>query len=75
MGASTVGQQRAAVDLSSLNIGLPVPGLNSGREAQYARRVRELEEDVRVLKAENERQVRDPFLIISPCFVSLIGFF
>ncbi|TFY58160.1 hypothetical protein EVJ58_g6586 [Rhodofomes roseus] len=54
------------IDLASLNINVPavpppVAALNPGnpgrdREAQLVRRVRELEEEVRTLKAENEKQ-------------------
>jgi len=51
------------VDLASLNINVPavppaVTALNPGRdrEAQLLRRVRELEEEVRVVRAENEKQ-------------------
>lgn len=59
MGASMVAQ-RSGVDLSSLNINVPplaIPGFNSGREAQYARRVRELEDELREVKQENAKQV------------------
>lgn len=68
MGASALMQQRAGpstIDFSSLNINVPpVPApmaaLNPGRdrEAQLVRRVRELEEEVRLVRAENEKQVR-----------------
>ncbi|KAF8892606.1 hypothetical protein BD779DRAFT_1610156 [Infundibulicybe gibba] len=57
MGASLV-VQRPGLDLSTLNTNIaavPIPGINSGREAQYARRVRELEEEIRVVKVENEK--------------------
>ena len=56
------------IDLASLNINVPpvpppVAALNPGnpgrdREVQLVRRVRELEEEVRILKVENEKQVR-----------------
>lgn len=56
------------IDLTSLNINVPpvpppVAALNPGhpgrdRETQLVRRVRELEEEVRTLKVENEKQVR-----------------
>ena len=56
-----------AVDIASLNINVPVPpavpapvaALNAGRDRdpQLVRRVRELEDEVRNLRAENEKQV------------------
>ncbi|KAG5645004.1 hypothetical protein DXG03_007281 [Asterophora parasitica] len=58
MGASMVGQRTGGLDMSSLNLNVPgiaIPGINSGREAQYARRVKELEEEIRGVKAENEK--------------------
>ncbi|KAF5386747.1 hypothetical protein D9615_001828 [Tricholomella constricta] len=57
MGASMVGQ-RTGLDLSSLNLNVPavpLPGITSGREAQYARRLKELEEELRGVRAENEK--------------------
>jgi hypothetical protein len=70
MGASAFGQRPGqTIDFSSLNLNAPVPSpvaaLNPGRdrEAQLLRRVRELEEDVRCVKSENEKQVR-VFLIL-----------
>ncbi|KZT69081.1 hypothetical protein DAEQUDRAFT_738400 [Daedalea quercina L-15889] len=70
MISSTVGPvQRSAqpgIDLASLNINVPpvpppVAALNPGnlgrdREAQLVRRVRELEEEARTLRVENEKQ-------------------
>ncbi|KAG2041966.1 hypothetical protein BDR03DRAFT_932209 [Suillus americanus] len=67
MGASTVitrqSGQQPVVDLSALNINLPavpapVTALNVGRdrEAQLLGRIRELEEDVRVVRMENDKQ-------------------
>jgi hypothetical protein len=32
--------------------------MNTGREAQYARRVKELEDELRAIRAENEKHVR-----------------
>ena len=71
MGASVIAGQRPAgqspIDLSGLNINPPVlppvVGLNPGRdrEAQLMRRVRQLEEELRVEKEENEKQVRQLF--------------
>jgi hypothetical protein len=60
MGASVVAQ-RPGIDFGSLNINnvppVPIPGISSGREAQYARRVRELEDELRAVRVENERHV------------------
>jgi hypothetical protein len=67
MGASLVlqrpGGQLPAVDLSTLNINVPsVPtpmaALNAGRdrEAQLSRRIRDLEEELRVARVENDKQ-------------------
>ncbi|KAG6335882.1 hypothetical protein ID866_3219 [Astraeus odoratus] len=67
MGASLViqrsGGQPPPVDLSALNINLPtvpapVTALNSGRdrEAQHLRRIRELEEELRMVRMENDKQ-------------------
>lgn len=55
----------APVDIAALNINVPPPvpapvaALNAGRERdpQLVRRVRELEEEVRNLRAESEKQV------------------
>ncbi|KAH9934881.1 uncharacterized protein B0H18DRAFT_951400 [Fomitopsis serialis] len=64
--APTPRPSQPGIDLASLNINVPpvpppVAALNPGnpgrdREAQLVRRVRELEEEVRTLKAENEKQ-------------------
>ncbi|KAG0705169.1 hypothetical protein DFH29DRAFT_907881 [Suillus ampliporus] len=67
MGTSTVmtrqSGQQPVVDLSALNINLPavpapVTALNVGRdrEAQLLGRIRELEEEVRVVRTENDKQ-------------------
>ncbi|EGO21518.1 hypothetical protein SERLADRAFT_473969 [Serpula lacrymans var. lacrymans S7.9] len=64
MGASVIQQRPGqAVDLSSLNINLPVvpspmTALNTGRdrEAQLLRRIRELEEEVRLVRTDNDKQ-------------------
>lgn len=48
------------LDFSSLNINVPavpIPGINTGREAQYARRVKELEEELRLMRVENDKNV------------------
>ncbi|KJA27397.1 hypothetical protein HYPSUDRAFT_35294 [Hypholoma sublateritium FD-334 SS-4] len=59
LGASTVLQRPAPpLDFSSLNINMPavpIPGINTGREAQYARRVKELEDELRLMRVENEK--------------------
>ena len=69
------------VDIASLNINVPVSpavpapvaALNAGRDRdpQLVRRVRELEDEVRNLRAENEKQVRHETRHLptpSPCF-------
>jgi len=38
-------------------VSMPVPTLNPGREAQYSRRISELEAELRTVKAENEKNV------------------
>lgn len=69
MGASLVlqrpGGQQPAVDLGALNINIPsiptpMAALNTGRdrEAQHLRRIRDLEEELRVARVENDKQVR-----------------
>ena len=76
MGASVIGtqQQRQGqqkMDFSALNINVPhVPGpiapLNPVRDRevpQLLRRIRELEEEVRNMKSENEKQVRIYFFV------------
>jgi hypothetical protein len=59
MTASVVGQQTprqlAPPDLGSLSI---TPSATRDREAQLNKRIKELEEDIKVVKAENESQVR-----------------
>jgi hypothetical protein len=59
------------LDFSSLNINVPavpIPGITSGREAQYARRVKELEDELRLMKVENEKNV-SPELALPLCTV------
>ncbi|KAF9227995.1 hypothetical protein BS17DRAFT_774614 [Gyrodon lividus] len=67
MGASLISQrpggQQPTVDLSALNINLPaVPApmaaLSAGRdrEAQLLRRIRDLEEELRAVRMENDKQ-------------------
>ncbi|KAF9466384.1 hypothetical protein BDZ94DRAFT_1288371 [Collybia nuda] len=61
MGASMVVPRSGGLDFSGLNLNVspvPLPGINSGREAQYARRVKELEEELRGLRIENEKNAR-----------------
>ncbi|KAF9483810.1 hypothetical protein BDN70DRAFT_918193 [Pholiota conissans] len=59
LGASAMLQRPAPpLDFSSLNINVPavpIPGINTGREAQYARRVKELEDELRLMRVENEK--------------------
>lgn len=76
MGASHVLQRGNPLvsDLSALNLNAPpvppMPGaLNLGptgrdREAQLLRRVRELEEEARLLRAENEKQVSSDLTLL-----------
>ena len=58
MTASAVGQQPprqlAPPDIGSLSI---TTSATREREAQLNKRIKELEEDVKILKAENESQV------------------
>ncbi len=59
MSASTMAS-RPGVDLSGLNINaqpVPLPGINTSREGQYLRRIKELEEENRALRIENEKNV------------------
>lgn len=51
---------RPGVDLSGLNINaqpVPLPGINTGREGQYLRRIKELEDENRTLRVDNEKNV------------------
>lgn len=68
MGASLVlqrpGGQQPAVELGALNINIPsVPApmaaISAGRdrETQLLRRIRDLEEELRVARIENDKQV------------------
>ena len=52
-----IAPRSGGLDLSSLNSNLPIPGINATREAQYARRIKELEDEFRALRAENEKNV------------------
>lgn len=59
MSASTMAS-RPGVDLSGLNINaqpVPLPGINTGREGQYLRRIKELEDENRTLRVDNEKNV------------------
>lgn len=58
------------IDLASLNLNVPPPvaalspvNLGRDREAQLVRRVRELEEELRAVRVENEKQVRSYSLL------------
>ncbi|KAG6919998.1 hypothetical protein DXG01_013347 [Tephrocybe rancida] len=56
MGASMVGQRPGGVDFNGLNVpAVPILGMSSGREAQYARRLKELEEELQGVRNENEK--------------------
>ncbi|KAG7452703.1 uncharacterized protein BT62DRAFT_989790 [Guyanagaster necrorhizus] len=55
MGTS-MNLQRTAMDLNPhVPVPLPIPGYHTAREAQYARRVKELEDDLRAVRVENEK--------------------
>lgn len=84
MGASMHAAQRtgqSTFDLPSLNLNLVPPpppvvpvSTNRDREVQLSRKVKDLEEEVRTLRVENEKQVSLPFhnrslLLRSACFV------
>ena len=56
MGASVVGQQLLVPTSSVMR---ETPGIKTGREAQYARRVKELEDELRTVRLENDKQVFD----------------
>ncbi|KAF5391322.1 hypothetical protein D9757_002067 [Collybiopsis confluens] len=61
MGASIVGQRgQMASDFTQLNLNVPasafpIPGIHTAREGQYMRRVKELEEELRAVRVENEK--------------------
>jgi len=67
MGASMHAAQRtgqSTFDLASLNVNLVPPpppvvpiSTNRDREAQLSRKVKELEEELRSMRVENEKQV------------------
>ncbi|KAJ6623411.1 hypothetical protein B0H10DRAFT_789691 [Mycena sp. CBHHK59/15] len=53
MGTSVVGQPFMVPTASVMR---ETPGIKSGREAQYARRVKELEDEIRAMRLENDKQ-------------------
>ncbi|KAJ7489923.1 hypothetical protein B0H11DRAFT_2010985 [Mycena galericulata] len=53
MGASVVGQPFLVPTSSVMR---DTPGIKSGREAQYARRVKELEDELKIVRLENDKQ-------------------
>ncbi|KAJ7721072.1 hypothetical protein DFH07DRAFT_858139 [Mycena maculata] len=53
MGASVVGQPFPFPTSSVLR---ETPGIKTGREAQYARRVKELEDELKIVRLENDKQ-------------------
>lgn len=65
VSSAVVSRGPSAVDLTALNLNVPppvppaVPALSPGREAQLLRRIRELEDEVRTVRVEQEKQVRD----------------
>lgn len=53
-----IGQRPLNVDFNTLNVPtVAIPNMSSGREAQYARRLKELEDEVQSLRVENEKHV------------------
>jgi len=57
MGSSM--QQRIGPDLANLNLNVTPPvSTPSSRENQYLQRIKELENDVRQARVENEKNVR-----------------
>lgn len=61
LGASAMMQRPGPpLDFSNLNINVPavpIPGINTGREAQYVRRIKELEDELRLMRVDNEKNV------------------
>jgi len=60
-GSALLPRPTPPVDFSTLNMNIPavpIPGINTGREAQYAKHVKELEEELRLMRVENEKNVR-----------------
>ncbi|KAJ6547343.1 hypothetical protein B0H19DRAFT_1165119 [Mycena capillaripes] len=53
MGASVVGQPFLVPTSSVMR---ETPGIKTGREAQYARRVKELEDELRTVRLDNDKQ-------------------
>ncbi|KAJ7109159.1 hypothetical protein C8R44DRAFT_801793 [Mycena epipterygia] len=53
MGASIVGQPFLVPTSSVMR---ETPGIKTGREAQYARRVKELEDELRTVRLDNDKQ-------------------
>ncbi|ETW85503.1 hypothetical protein HETIRDRAFT_414518 [Heterobasidion irregulare TC 32-1] len=63
MGASLVVQRQgqSSFDIGSLNLGLvppppPMPPINPGRDRELMRRIKELEEELRTVRVESEKQ-------------------
>lgn len=54
MGTS-VTLQRQHIDATLNTSPLAMPGYQTARESQYARRVKELEDELRALRVENEK--------------------
>jgi hypothetical protein len=47
-------------DFNNLNMNvpaIPIPGINTAREAQYTKRIKELEEELRLMKVESDKNV------------------
>lgn len=62
------------MELSGLNLNVPpvaippvaIPGLSTTREAQYAKRIKELEDELRLMRVENEKNVSCHFHFATP---------
>jgi hypothetical protein len=69
MGASVVGQPFLVPNSSVMR---ETPGIKTGREAQYARRVKELEDELRTVRLENDKQVFGVRNVSDPAFSQLL---
>jgi len=49
----------------------PIPGMNTAREAQYAKRIKELEDELRLMKVENDKNVRLESSLIHAAYTML----
>ena len=59
--------------MSNANVpAVPIPGFNTGREAQYAKRIKELEEELRLMKVESDKNVNWSFFARSFAYRVLV---